>query len=91
MAKESSHQIFPIDLFVKEVYHAMKILHEYNRNNNRLLIWSSFIISLKEKIIFEKFFEASFGSKILALFAECKCKSTDTFGFIRVQTFEVHP
>ena len=40
MAKESSLQTFPIDLFVKEAYNVVKILHNYNglRRNNRSLI-----------------------------------------------------
>ena len=40
MAKESSLQFFPIDLFVNRVYYAVKILHKYNglRMNNRLQI-----------------------------------------------------
>ena len=40
MAKGSSPQIFPIDLFMKEAYHVVKILHKYNglRTNNMLLI-----------------------------------------------------
>ena len=35
-------------------------------------------------------FEASFGSNILASFTEFHCQGTDTFGFIRVQTFQIH-
>ena len=40
MAKESSPQVFPIDLFMKEAYHVVKIFHKYNglRKNNMLLI-----------------------------------------------------
>ena len=30
MAKESSLQLFPIDLFVKKAYHVVKILYKYN-------------------------------------------------------------
>ena len=54
--------------------------------------WSetTFVISLKENIIFVKLFEASFGSNILASFSEFHCQDTDTFGFIRVRTFQIH-
>ena len=40
IAKESSLQIFRIDLFVKGAYDIVKILHKYNGlcRNNRLLI-----------------------------------------------------
>ena len=39
MAKESSLQLFPIDLFVQEAYRVMKILHNYDglRRNSSLL------------------------------------------------------
>ena len=49
-----------------------------------------FIISLQRNIAFAKLFETSFGSNILASFTEFHCQGTDTFGFIRVQTFEIH-
>ena len=40
IAKKSLIQIFPIDLFVEEAYHVMKISHKSNglRRNNNLLI-----------------------------------------------------
>ena len=49
-----------------------------------------FIISLKSNFAFAKLFETSFGSKIIASFTEFQCQGTDTFGFIQVQTFEIH-
>ena len=56
MAKESSRQIFPIDLFVKGAYYIVKILHKYNglRRNNRLLISSNFYYISQEKHCFCK-------------------------------------
>ena len=45
-----------------------------------------FIISPKKNILFE----IAFGSNILASFTEFQCQGTDTFGFIQVQTFEIH-
>ena len=50
----------------------------------------TFFISLKENNVFEKLFESSFGSNIIAWFTEFKSQGTDTFGFIWVQTFEIH-
>ena len=86
MAKESSFQISPTDLFIKEAYHVVKILHKYNglHSNNKLLIRNNFYQSLKENIAFVKLFEASFGNNILALFTQFKRQGTDTFGSIRV-------
>ena len=54
--------------------------------------WSEIIsiISHKNNIVFVKLFEMSFGSNILASFTEFQCQCTDTFGLIRVQTFEIH-
>ena len=54
--------------------------------------WSETIllISLKENIVFVKLFEISFGSNIIASFTEFQGQGSDTFGFIRVQTFEIH-
>ena len=49
-----------------------------------------FIISLKLNIFFAKLFKTSFGSKIIASFTKFQCQSTDTLGFIQVQTFEIH-
>ena len=54
--------------------------------------WSEtiFVISLKENIFCVKLFETFFGSNIIISFTEFQCQGTDTFGFIRVQTFEIH-
>ena len=54
--------------------------------------WSEtiFIISLKENTVFVKLFETSFGRNIIASFTEFQCEGTDTFGFTRVQTFDIH-
>ena len=54
--------------------------------------WSEtvFMISLKEKTVFVKFLEEYFGSNILASFTEFQCQGIDIFGFIWVQTFEIH-
>ena len=49
-----------------------------------------FVISLKENIAFVKLFEISFGSNIITSFTEFQFRGTDTFGFIWVQTFEIH-
>ena len=56
MAKESPLQIFPIDLFVKEAYHVVIILHKYNglRRGNRLLICKIFYSISQEKHCFGK-------------------------------------
>ena len=70
--------------------HLKLFLSIYLLKNNRLLIWNNFIISLKENIVFVKLFETSFGSNIIASFTEFQWKGTDTFGFIRVQTFGNH-
>ena len=50
--------------------------------------WSEtiFIISLKENIVFVKFFGTSFGRNIIASFTQ----STDTIGFIQGKTFDIH-
>ena len=48
-----------------------------------------FIVSLKENIIFGKYFERSFPSYVFASFTEFQCQGTDTFGFIGVKTFEI--
>ena len=89
MAKESSLQIFPIDLFVKGAYHVVKILHKCNgmRRNNRLLIWNNFY---KENIVFLKLFETCFVSNSFTSLTEFQCQSADIFDFIWVQTFEIH-
>ena len=54
--------------------------------------WSEtiFIISLKENIVFLKFFETCFVSNTIASFTESQCQGADTFDFIWVQTFEIH-
>ena len=54
--------------------------------------WSEtiFIISHKENIVFVKLFKTSFGSNIIVTFNEFQCQGPDTFGFIWVQTFEIH-
>ena len=47
-----------------------------------------FIIRLEKKnIAFAKLFGTFFGSNIIALFTECQCQDTDTFGFVQAQTF----
>ena len=53
--------------------------------------WSEtiLIISLK-KNIFVKLFDITFGSNKFGSFTEFQCHGTDTFGFIQVQTFEIH-
>ena len=68
MPKESSFQIFPINIFVKKAYHAVKFLHKYTDCVGITGYWSKivFIISLKENIVFLKFLETYFGSNILA-------------------------
>ena len=55
IAKEPFHQPFPIGWFFKEVYCNLKHV---------------LIISLKENIVFVKFFEISFASDILVSFTE---------------------
>ena len=84
MTKESSLQSFPIDLFVKEAYRVVKVLHKYNglRMNNSLLISNICTISLTENIAFVKLFELSLGSDIFALFTEFHCQGMDDFGYI---------
>ena len=90
MVKESSIQIFPIDLFVKGAYYVVKILYKYNglRRNNRYE--ANCIISLKKNIVFAKLVEASFSSNILVSFTEFQCQGTDTFRFLPVEIFEIH-
>ena len=92
MTKKSSIQIFPINLFVKETYHVVKILHEYNKLRRITGYWyeAAFVISLKENIVFVKLFETSFVSNIIASFSEFQCHSTDTFGFFQLQVLEIH-
>ena len=51
---------------------------------------TTFIISLKKNILFTKLFETSFVSNKLVSFTQFQCKDTDTSGFIRMQTFEIH-
>ena len=54
--------------------------------------WSEtiFITSLKKNIVSAKLFETPFSSNILASFTKFECWGTDTFGFIRFQTFKIH-
>ena len=70
MTKESILQIFPLNLFVKEAYHVVKVLHKYNGlyRNNRLLI-----LTLKKNIFFVKLFETFFGTNIFISSTELKC------------------
>ena len=53
--------------------------------------WSEtiFVISLSKNIVLAELFETSFDSNILASFTELQRRGTDTFGFIRVQTFQI--
>ena len=56
-----------------------------------LLICNNFYYISHEKHFFGgKFFEKYFSSNMLASFTEVACQRTDTFGFIRVQTIEIH-
>ena len=88
MVKESSLQVFPIDLFVKGVYHVVKTLKGCMGIK---IYWSeaNFIVSPKENIVFVKLFDTSFGSNILALF-KLQFQGTDAFGSIQVETFEIY-
>ena len=59
-------KFFRLDLFVKEFYRVVKILHNYSglSRNNGLLNCNIFVISLKKNVIFVKLFETSLGSDI---------------------------
>ena len=89
MAKESSLRTFPIDLFVKGGYYGVKILHKWSDCIALIGYWSEiiFIISLKKKLFFAKFFETSFGSNILASFIEFQCERHWYFWFYLVILF----
>ena len=89
MVKESLLQIFPINLFVKGVYHVVKILKGCMGIK---IYWSeaNFIVSPKENIVFVKLFDTSFGSNILALFTKLQFQGTDAFGSIQVEIFEIY-
>ena len=56
-----------------------------------LLIWDNFYYISHEKHFFGgKLFEKSFSSNTVASFTEVECQGTNTFGFIQVQTIEIH-
>ena len=53
--------------------------------------WSETILIIsRKKNIFVKLFDISFGSNEFGSFTEFQCHGTNTFGFIQVQTFEIH-
>ena len=54
--------------------------------------WSdtSFIIFLKKNIVLKYSFKLSYSSNILASFPEIWCQGADTFGFIRVNFWNLH-
>ena len=90
MAKESSLQLFPIDLFVKKLIMLWKsyinIMGNYNYNGRIKIYWSEiiFTISIKENIVFVILFGTSFISNTLASFTRFQCQDTETFGSIQM-------
>ena len=90
MSEESLLQTFFIDLFFRGIYYVLRF---YVDCVGITCYWSEtiFIISLIKKIfVFGILFEKTFSSNILASFTEVECQGTDTFGFVRIQTIEIH-
>ena len=86
LVKTSWNFQLKLKCLLKDDYSIVKILQNYNglRRNNSTLIWSIFIIYLKENIGFVKLFETFFGSEIYASITEFQCTCSDTFGSIWV-------
>ena len=92
MSKESLLQTFLFDLFVKGIYYVVRFYINVTDCVGITCYWSKtiFIIYLMKKIFFGKLFEKSFCSNTLASFTKFECQGTDTFGFIWVQTIQIH-